>query len=100
MPHSFQYFILDYNFNVIPVNSKRQWDYFIEVNYPIISDNFPFIELNNTNVYIDFFGVSYDNLFHIVLDDKFGNCLGSTKKNLYNYDITLDTFNKIINGEI
>ena len=88
------YFVLDMQYKVIQVDSKKEWNDFIEYEYPSIV--LPIHRQKDVVIYIDFYGIVRNNLFQIVIRDRFGNLINWTNKDLDTYDDALKLFNEIV----
>ena len=89
------YFILDNQFNVIPANSKEQWEDFMDCHYPDIEKNFPYFETNRYIMQLIFDGSSRNNLF--IIDCNYINegFAINTADTINNYNDALDIFEKL-----
>lgn len=90
------YFILDNQFNVIPVDSKGEWEDFVQYEYPSLCQNLPIHEQKDVVIYITFGGMNRYNLFQIIISDGFGNLIDWSREDLNTYDDALELFDSIV----
>ena len=89
------YFVLDNQFNIIPANSKEEWEDFMYYHYPDIEENFPYFETNRYVMQLIFDGSSRNKLFIVVCDYIEEDIIINTDDTINNYIEALEIFDEL-----